>query len=486
LGFAYWGSEPAKAESRPPYQGSVIASLLGAPATLDPVEARTFADLSLVVLLFDTLYRLDTSGQVVRHLAAAMPRVSSDGKVARIALISGVQFHSGALLTAEDVVASLERARRAGSWALAPVVAVHGEGNDVVVVLRRPTPELAQLLATPATSVTRAGKAPRDMQADGTGPFRLRAFRRKAREVRLQRFELHFSGPPYLKTLALRWYESSDGEARAYESGDSHISLRGDVAFAGHQPKYATRVTEGPATLLVYVGFGAAHAELTTNADFRRAVSLGLGRSSLRNIGTGEQVVPSVQPVPPDLGGPAIAPRDSQPQEKLARAALGRAAGRVSALKKPSALTLDAIVDVSRPDDREVAEKISAALFKLGLSVRVVELAPADFADRVRSGRCDFYIGQLAASSADPTLELVAAFAAGGDAWARQRMAREPLTLDDGLRVFADRLPLVPLFHRSVRVHHRDDVRGVAFDSASRLSFPDLFLFGNPGRTAEP
>ena len=48
---------------------------------------------------------------------------------------------------------------------------------------------------------------------------------------------------------------------------------------------------------------------------------------------------------------------------------------------------------------------------------------------------------------------------------------------------FADRLPILPLLHRSVRIYHRDDVRGLGFDASSRLGFADLFFFGKPAKS---
>jgi hypothetical protein len=44
--------------------------------------------------------------------------------------------------------------------------------------------------------------------------------------------------------------------------------------------------------------------------------------------------------------------------------------------------------------------------------------------------------------------------------------------------VFAERLPILPLFHRSVRVHHRVDVRRVGFAATGLLLYADMFLFG--------
>ena len=51
----------------------------------------------------------------------------------------------------------------------------------------------------------------------------------------------------------------------------------------------------------------------------------------------------------------------------------------------------------------------------------------------------------------------------------------------DGLaREFAARWPLVPLFHRAVRVHYRADVRGVALLPAAIVRWDELFFSGEP------
>ena len=43
-------------------------------------------------------------------------------------------------------------------------------------------------------------------------------------------------------------------------------------------------------------------------------------------------------------------------------------------------------------------------------------------------------------------------------------------------------LPILPLYFRAVRVHHRNDVRGLGFDGFARLDAADVFLFGIPTR----
>jgi ABC-type transport system substrate-binding protein len=401
--------------------------------------------------------------------------VSSDGREARIRVRTGVLFHDGAELTAQDVELSLERlARSDAAWLLAAVSSIGHQGDEVVLGLRRATPELAEVLAAPPTSVTHGGKAPG--KASGTGPFAIGRGVARRGSLALAAWERHFAGRPYADRLELRWFEGASAEARAYEVGDLNLSFRGAVAFSGHAPKYPTEVTAGPAAVLVYVGFGRGHGRAFDDRDLRRALSLAIGRDSLRHIGTGERVSPTPHPVAEDLGGREPGGAELNVRADEARAALVRARPRVKALA--SKTTWEVLVDRSRPDDREIGEKVVAGLFRLGLIGKITELDAIALSTRLVRGDYDLHVGQLAPVGTSPALQIAAAFAAGGDGWAAAQLAAGPLDTDAALLRFAERLPVLPLFHRSIRVHHRVDVRRVAFDATGRLLYPDMFLFG--------
>jgi MarR-like DNA-binding transcriptional regulator SgrR of sgrS sRNA len=475
----------AAAETRPRYGGAIVASLLSEPASLDPTEARSHAEVMIASLVFDTLYALDDRGVVRPHLAAAPPTLSADRLTVRIPLVAGVRFHGGGELGAADVVASLQRAARsrASRWLLASMRSVRAAGRDVVITLKRDSPELMTLLAAPQLGVTAGGVRPSERKVVGTGPFELRSIDRKQGRVMLAAADQHFAGRPYLDSLELRWYRNADEEARQYERGATHVSFRGAAAFSGHRPKYATEDVEGPATVLVYVGFGRVHAAIGANRDFRQAVSLALARNGFRGLGTGERVVPTVHPDAVDIGGEATdrASRDEQTAE--ARAAMARAARTVPELRATTTPTLEVIIDATRPDDREVAEKVVAALYRLGLNARITALPALTFATRVARGACDLYVDQLASPLSDPTLAIAAAFAAGGDDWTERMLAKTRL-LREGTRVwFTQRLPVLPLFHRAVRAHFRRNLRGLGFDPTTQPRFDNVFEFGLPAPT---
>jgi len=479
----------AHAETRPGYGGAVIGSLLSEPVSLDPVTAQTHAEVTVVSLLYDTLYTIDQDGRPVPHLAAAMPRWRGDRREVRIPLVGGVRFHDGSAVDADDVVRSLRRAAASGAgWLLAPVSSMAADGDEVVLTLRRSAPELATLLAAPATAITPDGVAPRGDRLIGSGPFRVVSLDRAHRRLLLAANESHFAGRPYLDSVDLRWYAGADEEARRYERGEVDLSQRGEVAFTGHRPKYPTRVVEGPATLLVYVGFGRAHAAVTGNRDLRRAVSLSLSRNGFRNLGAGERVVPSVTAAAVDIGGPTTDRADRDVRAPAAAASMQRAVAAEAAIRAAAAgqTDLEVLIDDSRLDDRAIAEKLVAALYRLGVRAHITAVPAVRFAVRVDRGECDFYIGQLATPVPAPELAVAAAFAAGGDRWIGQVLARGPADATQAQAWFAERLPVLPLFHRAVRVHHRADVRGVGFDAVTRLSLAGLHLFGRPAPAGAP
>jgi ABC-type transport system substrate-binding protein len=476
----------ARAETRPRYAGTLDASLLGAPASLDPLLAQSHAELTVAHLLYDTLYCVEADGIAQPHLALAAPAIENNGHTARVALRHGVRFHDGSELTAKDVALSLERARKgAGRWALAAVASVRADGDLVELALRAPVPDLATLLSLPQTSITKGGAAPGE-RALGSGPFSLVSFDATGHQLVLQAFDQHFAGRPFLDRLVLRWYDTADGEARRFESGDAQLSERRETQFSGAQPVFRADDVEGPAALLLYVAFGrGANIAVTSDRGFHRVVDTALARGSLATISSGERVVPTKLPVPVEAGVPGLDAAGARDDLSAAQAALADAAKRVPALDAQhlSQLQLEILVEATRPDDKEIGARVVDALDAIGIHARVSPVTARELRDRLASGRYDLAIDQLAEPVTAAAAWWAAAFAAGGDDWAERQLATGRIDSGAAQKTFADHLPIVPLAFRSVHVWHRTDVRGFGFDATGRIGFADLFLFGEPART---
>ncbi len=476
---------PAGAESRPKYGSLVEGTLLGAPVAFDPQAAQTHAELTVADLVYDTLYRLSPSGGTTPHLAAGPLVLDAAQTTATIAIRPNVRFHDGAPLAAADVAASLDRLRAGtGRWLLPGVTAVRVASADTVeLTLRAPAPDLEALLALPQTAVTRAGRAPQAYV--GSGPFRVESIDHGKKLLQLRAFEDHFAGRPYLEQLELRWHDTPDAEARRFERGASQISARGAGAFTTSVPMFRAREVEGPAALLMFVGFGAARPELARSVELRRAIDLALARDPLKSVTSGERVAPAREPVPAEAGGAAPSAAARSGDQAAARAQLAAAARTVRALD-PAArgqLELEILIEDTRPDDRELANYVVYALHGLGLRSKITALPARTFRARVAQGQADLWIGQTAMPIASAQLWWAAAFAAGGDVATAAAAAAGTLDPAAARQAFERRLPILPLVFRSVRLWHRTDVHGLKLDASGRPCLADVFVHGQPVRS---
>jgi ABC-type transport system substrate-binding protein len=465
----------AQAETRPSYKGKIEASLLGAPATFDPAAAQTHAELVVSTLLFDALYRQELKGPVLPHLVTSLPEAVPGAKgTLRVTLKKNIKFHDGTVLTASDVVASLERARSMpAKWAVAGFGAIRAIG-DWVIEIEAPNATregLAALLALPCLAITKGGKAPASPPV-GSGPFVFEGFDPKTK-LSLKAFEEHAAGRAYVDKIVLHWYDRADGDARAYETDASQMSARGVAPFATAKPKFQAKFREGPASVLMFVGFGRAHPAVTNDVDFRRAIDLELDRGALVVIHSGETVTPTREPV----GG---MPAGNDPG--AAAAAFATAQKRVAALAsdKLAALKLEILVEDTRPDDAEIALRVSRALDKLGVKSAIERVSAATLRGRIATGNVDLWIGQLAAPYSQPEMWWAVAFGAGGDAWAQSAIATNTLTTPTARIAFQQHMPIVPLMFRTVKLWYRTDMRGLDFDQAGLPCLVQMFQYGKP------
>ena len=154
--------------------------------SLDPARAVDLETLWVVDQLYEGLLEFDTALNVVPALASEWS-VSGGGTVYSFKLRSGVSFHDGSLLTADDVVLSFQRLldpaqALPGRWVLNGLLdegGVTAMGSDSVVLnLKAPNPVFASLLATPQASILKGGGVGVNAQALdlGTGPFLLKGW----------------------------------------------------------------------------------------------------------------------------------------------------------------------------------------------------------------------------------------------------------------------------------------------------------------------
>src|SRR5215468_5256310 len=125
----------------------------GDPGPLDPTPVTSDLLSEITQLFYETLYIFGPDFAVAPLLAAELPEISDGGKRYLIRLRSGVPFHDGATMNADDVVASLQRWGRLSPrgrtpWAFLDSISAK-DLSTVEIVLKQPYSPLVNLLAFP-------------------------------------------------------------------------------------------------------------------------------------------------------------------------------------------------------------------------------------------------------------------------------------------------------------------------------------------------
>lgn len=201
--------------------GVIDVATIGEPPTLDPMAST--ADLVGIITqhIFETLYTFDSEWNVTPLLAAELPTVSEDGLTYTIPLRSGVTFHDGSEMTADDVVASLNRWMQIASRGMQTAEFIESveatDDSTVTITLNEPYAPLTSLLSlnNAAAIILPEEIADQDPLEDfvGTGPYLLQE-RVPDQYIQLARFED---------------YASREGEPNGY--GGARMQYLDEIRF---------------------------------------------------------------------------------------------------------------------------------------------------------------------------------------------------------------------------------------------------------------
>jgi len=453
-----------------PYGGVVTAPLPDLPVSLDPAEAHRESEIQVASLLFDTLYRLDAAGRPEPHLVEPGAAPSKDGKVWTLRLRRGVTLHNGQVLAAAQVALSLNRARRSGQGHLLAVVqSVVAEGEQLVLQLRRPSPELPWLLSAPATAIA----VKHEGRWIGSGPFRLKRWSASGIDVVAHR--AHFAGRPYLDQIRFKVFERPSAEVASFQVGTLQLSFHGTSVF-GSQPRHAVATAEAPPMTLVYLAVSRARPYMA-DRRFRLALLKGIDRSRLGRLAATGQHEVAASPVCRRLLKTRLSTVAFDRSE--ANRLLGQLTSRYPRLTSDAAsgrLRLSLLVDESRVEDRIVAGQLVADLDRIGIAV-TIDAQPATLYDqRLRAGRYDLALARVMPQVPRGATALAGVLAAAGQRDAAKSCASSRRCGDRQARKLMLDLPLVPLVHTSARVAYDARLGQLRLEGGGLVRYADIYL----------
>lgn len=219
----------AKAPAGPPRRGGRIrvATISSSTAdTLDPARGSLSTDYARHFMLYSGLTEFDPHLTPLPALAESIE--TTDRLNWNIRLRSGVEFHDGSSLTADDVVFSLMRHKDPAVASKVKSVAdqiseARAVGPlEVSVRLSGANADLPSILATSHFLIIKAGTT--DFRsAVGCGPFRLQTFSPGVRTVVVRNPNYWKPGRPYLDAIELIGIPDEVSRVNALLSGDVHL-----------------------------------------------------------------------------------------------------------------------------------------------------------------------------------------------------------------------------------------------------------------------
>jgi peptide/nickel transport system substrate-binding protein len=258
----------ASAETRPRYGGTLRVEMRAAPPSLDPATSATGDDpgfARIAPLVYDTLVRLDVTGQATQSLASSWQQESEHRW--RFMLRAGVRFSDGSALMPAAVVQSLHEANP--EWNLRAI------GDAVIIESEQALSSLPAVLALPRNSIVLRAEG----KLLGTGPFRVSDFQ-PGRRLTLAALEEGWHGRPFVDAIEIQFNRGMREQMMDLELNRADIVEVAPDQLSRLNQSGRRVFTSDPVDLLV---LRFSHSNLR-DARVREAIALTIDRDSIYNF----------------------------------------------------------------------------------------------------------------------------------------------------------------------------------------------------------
>ncbi len=246
-------------------------------AGLNPVISNSNINSALIDLLYEGLFELSENFTPQPLLAQ---NISYSANVYTIDIKNNIKFHSGAILTAEDVVYSIELAKNtttspyySSMQIVNNITAV--DGDTLVIELARPHSSLESLLDIP---IIRAGTES-DIFPDGTGTYKPDA----DGTYLIPNNNYHGTRNFAVETIELIEVDQSDAYMYSFETGGISINRASRLSDITTSFKGDVILNKVPTTEFHYLGVNTEQYPYN-DPKVRQALSYFINRQSLADV----------------------------------------------------------------------------------------------------------------------------------------------------------------------------------------------------------
>jgi peptide/nickel transport system substrate-binding protein len=373
----------ACARQRAPAAPALRIGLYEDPLTLDPHRRNELLTLSVLHNLYEALTAFDAGTKIGPALAESWENPNELTWIFH--LRSHVHFHDGREFTADDVVASITRARNSPNSnvsnylvAIDKVTAL--DAGTVMMTTTRPYPILLNKLAF--VFIVPSDAPPEIRQPIGTGPYRLVSYE-VGKRLTLQAFDGYWGGVPEESKVEFLPIKATPARVQALLSGELDVAQ--EPAPADLQRIRAApgcRVIDQDSLGVVFLLLRRDRPPFT-DARVRRAIHLALDRRALVHNAQHDEGVPVGQMVGRNVFGfdpSLVAPAADVAKARQLLAEAGFASG----------LDLDLYTRAGRHSD---AAELQRQLLAAGIRLHVIEQPWASLFPHLLAGDVNFYLG---------------------------------------------------------------------------------------------
>ena len=200
------------------------------PASLDPSTSKDTVTHSVILQIYDTLIATDSKdyNKFIPCLATDW-QFSNDKKELTFTIRQGVKFHNGDVMTADDVVYSLNRSLKSSysSGIRGPLQSFEKVDNThVKAVLKHPYAPILDVMSNYTFAIA-SKRAVEEAEAKGinfarnpcgTGAYKMKEWR-SGDQLVLERFDDYWNGPAPIKTVIYKLIPDTASGAIALEDG---------------------------------------------------------------------------------------------------------------------------------------------------------------------------------------------------------------------------------------------------------------------------
>ncbi|MDA2890315.1 ABC transporter substrate-binding protein [Mycolicibacterium sp. BiH015] len=367
--------------------GSLVAAIAGEPDQLDPHKTSAYFSFEVLENVFDTLVEPDANLEMQPALAQSW-EVSPDQLTWTFRLRSGVTFHDGTPLTADDVVYSYRRIideQLTNSDKFSSVTAVEAPDPETVVLrVNRPTPNMLTNLGgfKGMAIVSRANVESGQIATRpiGTGPFSFLG-QKSGDSIALGANPSYWGGPPEVSGVTFRFISEPSTALSALQAGE--IDWTDSVP-----PQRVTQLRDDESLELVvtpsndywYLALNEAR-EPWNDVRVRQAIAYAIDRDAIVQATSYGTAAKNQLAIP--QGNPWFTPYDrySSGGVDKARELLEQAGAAPS--------SLDMLVTTEYPETVTAAQIIADNLAPLGITVDIRTVDFATWLDEQNSGNFD-------------------------------------------------------------------------------------------------